>query len=263
MLILASVIVLSSLGILFGFGLGIASKKLHIEKDEKVELIYEILPGANCGVCGQAGCMAYAEHIVLNDGDICLCAPGGQEVINQIEKITGKEGGSIEPRVAHVMCKGGDDIVQRTAEYLSINDCNAAVLVNSGNKACPYGCLGYGSCVKVCKFDAMKMNSNGLPEIDEEKCTACGECITACPNSIIKLVPRKAYYFIECSSKDKGPRVKKYCKVGCIGCSICVKQNEGKGIEMKDNLPEIDYSVFNGKKETAQKCPTNTISIKE
>jgi electron transport complex protein RnfB len=263
MLIASSVIVISSLGILFGIGLGIASKKLHIEHDEKVEMIMEILPGANCGACGQPGCMGYAENIVLHDGDISLCSPGGQDIIDKIADIMGKETVQKgEAQVAHVMCKGDNEIVKKTAEYPGIKDCNAANMINSGNKECPYGCLGYGSCATICKFNAIIMSNKGLPIIDEEKCTACGECVDICPKNIISLIPKSAYYFIECSSQDKGPRVRKYCKVGCISCTICVKQNEGNGIEMKDNLPEINYAEFKGDKTTAEKCPPKTISVR-
>ncbi len=262
-LVVISFLGVGALGVLFGAILAFAAKKLKVERDPRIDEVEEALPGANCGACGYAGCSVYAKAIIEEDAPINLCAPGGSETIEAIAKITGADGTSGEKLIASVCCKGDKETVEKTGEYKGIKTCSAIHSNIGGDKACAYGCLGYADCVKVCPFNAIYMKENGLPEVDEDKCTGCGICVKACPRNIIKLIPQKAYFIIKCVSPDFGAAVSKVCKKGCIGCSICVKVNENQGIEMDGKLPIVDYNVFKGDSIGAEKCPTKVIDFNE
>lgn len=257
-ILLLSVIVIGSLGLLFGLGLAFAAKKLAVPVDERVTQLEEVLPGANCGACGFAGCSAYADSIVFKKAEINKCAPGGAEVLEKIAGIMGLNAEASEPVVAKVLCKGGDKEAKRSSVYEGVQTCAAANLTGGG-KDCPYGCLGLGDCVAVCEFDAIHMNDNHIPVVDEDKCTGCGMCAEACPRDIIEMMPKTTYLTVNCKSEDKGAQVMKYCSVGCIGCSICVKLNNGEGITMKNNLAVVEPSQFHGDGMAAEKCPKKTI----
>ena len=135
----------------------------------------------------------------------------------------------MESKVAVVYCQGGDEFAQKTAEYYGLQDCRALNAIG-GVKECPYGCLGLGSCVSVCKFGAIYMGPDNIPVVDKDKCTGCGACAKICPRNIIELVPKSKEVHIRCRSYDKGPVVRKYCKVGCIACSLCVRSCPQKAI---------------------------------
>ena len=189
--LITSVITLGSLGLLFGVGLAVAAKKFYVKVDPKVEQINEILPGANCGACGHPGCSAYANAVAAGQVAANKCTPGGSEVSDQVAKIMGLEAVAAEdPMVVVVQCQGGYKEAAEKFHYEGLPDCSAAALIGGGHKACSYGCLGHGSCEKDCPFDAITMSANGLPVIDEEKCTACGVCVVTCPRDILKLIPQ-------------------------------------------------------------------------
>jgi ferredoxin len=177
------------------------------------------------------------------------------------------EGGEEEyvPRVAAVCCRGGYKEARELFRYQGLEDCAAAQLAAGGAKACRYGCLGLGTCVRVCPFEALSMGDNGLPLVDEERCTACGLCVTACPRNIIELIPRSAQIYLACVSQDKGKAVKTVCSVGCIGCGLCAKPKitPSGAITMKGNLPVVDYRT--GGTDllvAAAKCPTHSYADK-
>lgn len=258
--VLYSFLIISGLALLFGIGLAYASRKLAVKVDQKVLDLEEALPGVNCGACGFAGCSAYANAIIFEEAPGNKCTPGGQETLDRIAAITGQSSEATDPVVAHVHCIGGRAEASRSSEYDGVLTCMSASLT-SGDKDCPYGCLGYGDCTNVCEFDALHMNENGLPVVDEEKCTGCGLCAKACPRGIISMIPESAYFTIDCVSKDKGPLVKKYCTTGCIGCSICVKVNNAEGIFMQGMLPVVDYETFHGDDTGAKKCPAKCIGF--
>jgi len=262
-LILISTVIVGGLGLLFGFILAVASKVFNKETDARIKEIEDILPGANCGACGYAGCSAYAKAIVTEGVDTSLCSPGGADVAVQIAKIMGTEAEISKKMIAKVRCVGDKDTVAKIGEYDGIKSCAAVEYTIGGDKACVYGCLGYGDCVAACPFDAIHMGDDGLPYVDEDKCTGCGLCVEACPRNVIELVPQDAYMFIKCVSKDFGPAVSKVCKKGCIGCSICARVNNNEGIVMQDNLPVIDYEKFKGNGTAAEKCPTKVIEFIE
>ncbi len=258
MFIIVSVITAGALGFIFGGGLAYAAKVFSVEKNPKIEEVAEVLPNANCGACGYAGCNAYAEAVVEYDENITLCIPGGKEVADKIAQILGKKAGETVAKVAYLKCKGTHALAKDKAIYNGINDCKAAVLVAGGNKVCEYGCLGLGTCEKVCPFDAIHIGEEGLPVVDDEKCTGCGVCVEACPKNVLDLMPKDNKVYLACSSQDKGKTVKDYCKVGCISCTLCVKKCPVGAISMKGNLPVIDFEKCTNCGVCVHICPTKS-----
>lgn len=257
--ILQSVLVMSSVSIVVGLMLSFAAKKFKVETDPRKEAILSLLPGANCAACGYAGCEQYAEALVNENVDVTLCKPGGLEVSNKIAEILGKEVSSVERKVAVVLCNGGlrakDEFL-----YLGIKRCEVAIKFYDGYKMCKYGCLGFGDCVEACPFGAIKINENGIAQVDMLKCTGCGLCVKSCPKGIIKLVPCKYQVHIFCVSKDKGVVVKQICSVGCIGCGLCVKSCPVHDIFLSQNLAVMKYDKCNNCGVCVAKCPTKSIA---
>ena len=252
--------VLALLGVAFGVILAFISAKFMVKIDPKVEQVRESLPGANCGACGFAGCMGYAEAVVGNpDVAVNLCAPGKGAVAEKIAEITGKKAEKVEPRIARVFCQGGKSKSQRKFQYTGVMDCTAAVLAAGGDKSCDFGCLGYGTCMRVCPFDAITMSDENLPIISKEKCTACGKCVAACPKQVIELARESKAVVISCHSRDKGIDVKKKCQVGCIACGICVRTCPVDAIKVDSNLARIDHDKCIVCGLCIKKCPTGAI----
>src|SRR5512135_969472 len=255
-----TLIVLAGLGIVFGIALAIVAARFVVKVDPKVEQVRETLPGANCGACGFAGCMGYAEAVVGNpDVAANLCAPGKAPVAEKIAMITGKKAEKVEPKIARVFCQGGASLSQRKFIYTGVKDCTAAVLAAGGDKSCEYGCLGYATCMRACPFDAITMSADNLPQINPDKCTACGKCVAACPKQVIELAQASKAVVISCHSRDKGIDVKKKCQVGCIACGICVRTCPVNAIRIDNNLARIDHGKCIVCGLCVKKCPTNAI----
>lgn len=263
--ILTSPVSIGALGLIFGAGLAYASRKFAVAVDPRVEKILEILPGANCGGCGFPGCSGFAQALVRGEATPTACAPGGEAVARACADILGIAVESREPVIARVHCGGDCDQTGNRFEYIGISDCRAAALLQGGPKQCSYGCLGLGSCVKACPFDAISMNAKGLPVVIPEKCTGCGSCVKACPKALITLVPSSKKVHVLCRSKEKGAVVRKTCKVGCIGCQMCNKvcpvgkEAEDKAVVVTDFLAEIRYDKCISCGLCASKCPTHSI----
>jgi Na+-translocating ferredoxin:NAD+ oxidoreductase RNF subunit RnfB len=258
--IFLAIAVLAALGILFGVALAIVAARFVVKVDPKVEQVRETLPGANCGACGFAGCMGYAEAVVGNpDVAVSMCAPGKSAVAEKIAEITGKRAEKIEPKIARVFCQGGASLSQRKFIYTGVMDCTAAVLAAGGDKSCEFGCLGYGTCMRACPFDAITMSANNLPLIHPDKCTACGKCVAACPKQVIELAQASKAVVISCHSRDKGADTKKKCQVGCIACGICVRTCPVEAIKIDNNLARIDHGKCIVCGLCVKKCPTSAI----
>ncbi len=255
--VLYSILSLTIMGTIFGLALAIAARKLAVPKDERVEQIEALLPGANCGGCGYAGCIGFARALVEGKASPWDCAPGGVETANKIADILGLEVIEKTPSVAFVACRGGNKVGQ-AVEYRGIESCGAVRLLCENVKSCRYGCIGLGSCVDACPFDAISI-VEGYAEVDESRCTGCGKCVEACPVGIIRLVPKPKKVRVACSSHDKGKQVKSVCPVGCIGCGICAKNCPVKCIEIVDNLAVIDHEKCINCGICAAKCPTKCI----
>jgi Na+-translocating ferredoxin:NAD+ oxidoreductase RNF subunit RnfB len=258
--IYAGLIVLAVLGVVFGIALAIVAARFVVKVDPKVEQVRETLPGANCGACGFAGCMGYAENVVGNpDVAVSLCAPGKSPVAEKIAVITGKKAEKVDPKIARVFCQGGTSLTQRKFIYTGVQDCAAAVLAAGGDKSCQYGCLGFGTCMRACPFGAITMSADNLPLINPDKCTACGKCVAACPKQVIELAQASKAVVISCHSRDKGADTKKKCQVGCIGCGICVRTCPVDAIKLENNLARIDHSKCIVCGLCTKKCPTSAI----
>ncbi|MDO4289450.1 MAG: RnfABCDGE type electron transport complex subunit B, partial [Eubacterium sp.] len=258
--LLIPVAVLGVMGLIFGAGLAIASKIFEVKVDERVPLVREALPGANCGGCGFPGCDALAAAIVSGEASVDACPVGGAAVAAAIGKIMGEDAGAQTPKVACVQCKGDCDHAPSMADYFGAMDCREALVANGGVKQCRYGCLGLGTCVKACMFGALSIGDKGLPVVDVEKCVACGKCKTACPRQIIDIIPEDKLIHVDCRSKDKGKIVRQNCEVGCIGCRACTKVCPEEAITVTDNLASIDYDKCVLCGACVEKCPTGAIT---
>ena len=249
------------LGTGFAIILLIASIKLRVIVDPKIEQIHEVLPNIDCGACGFAGCGAYAKAVSANPELLGKCAPGGAEVAKKIAEILNLQisgtGGLVRP-IVH--CRAHTDDKTFYAKYDGIPTCTAAN-AQPNVQACKFGCLGYGDCTRVCKFDALHM-VDGLAVVGYEKCTGCGACAKACPRNLIEMVgfPQPNMMTVACMSKENAKTTRRMCKVGCIGCKMCEKQTDIFKIE--DNLARLDYERYelSEQTETAMtKCPTGVI----
>ncbi len=252
------VIVVGIIGLFFGLGLGVASKKLHVYIDPKIARVQNALPNANCGACGYPGCSAFAKAVALGKTDPLGCIPGGSKTAHEIADILGlAPQDSKEPIMAVVHCKGGKSEAKERAIYEGLEDCHAATLVGDGSKVCPNGCLGLGSCARICPFDAIEINDNGLAVVNPDKCTGCGKCVGVCPRNIISMIPKVHKIFLACSNHERGAKVKKYCSVGCTACTLCVKATPSGAISMENNLPALDYTKDENFIPAERKCPSN------
>ena len=256
-------LVLTGLGLVFGFILAFANKQFAIEVNPLIHIVEDVLPKGQCGACGYAGCMAYAEAVVLNPAvSPSLCIPGKEPIAKAVAELTGKAAAAVEPRIAQVKCAGAEGKAVKSYEYQGVDDCVAANLMFGGPKVCKFGCLGFGTCVKSCPFHAMTMDAAGLPVIDPDKCTGCGKCETVCPKQVISMQPIGAHVRVNCNSKDKGPVARKACSAACIACTLCMKECPYGAIKMENNLAVVDSKICIAECSDAKclaKCPTKAI----
>lgn len=259
--VVSAALVIGTVGLFVGLLLVGAAAKFHVNKDEREEKVRGLLPGNNCGGCGYAGCDALAAAIAAGEADVSSCPVGGSRVGKAIAKIMGVDAGNKVRMVAYVKCAGTCDKTQDKSNYYGVEDCRMAVIVpGRTSKKCTYGCLGYGTCVKVCPFDAVHLE-NGIAKVDPGACKACGKCVAACPNSLIELVPYRSRYRVQCSSNDKGKAVREACDVGCIACRACERACEYGAVIVENNLARIDSEKCVGCGACAEKCPTRVIRI--
>ena len=249
--IIIATAVLGGISIIIGVLLGIAGEKLQVEVDEKELQVRELLPGNNCGGCGYPGCDGLAKAIASGEAAVDSCPVAGITVANKISEVMGVALEEKEKQVAFVKCGGTCDKAKKKYNYYGIKDCTKAVIApGGGDKACSYGCLGYGSCVRNCLFDAIHV-IDGIAVVDKEKCVACGKCVKACPNNLIEMIPYSAEY--------KGKDVKLVCDAGCIGCKLCTRVCESDAITVENNLAKIDYDKCINCGKCAEKCPVKII----
>lgn len=259
--ILIAIVVFCVIGLIIGIILGVAEKVFHVENDEKAEAIREALPGSNCGGCGYAGCDAMAEAIAKGNAPATGCPVGGAAVAQKIGAILGQEVGEIERKVAYVKCDGHSDKRTRDYNYIGIDSCSyAAMMPGSGPYSCKFGCLGYGTCAKVCPQSAIRIIDRKAV-VDENLCVACGNCISACPHNLIELVPANSHYRVQCSSHVKGKDVRAACTSGCISCKVCEKKCPNEAIKVVDNIAKIDYSKCTQCGICANECPRKIIKV--
>ena len=257
--IIIAAVVVGGVGLFVALFLGVAAIKFHVDVDEREEAVLAELPGYNCGGCGFAGCSGLAAAIAKGEAPVNGCTAGGEEVGKKVAKVMGVEAEETERMVAFVKCAGDCEKTRVDYEYTGVEDCNMLSFVpNGGPKSCNYGCLGYGSCVKACPFDAIHV-VNGVAVVDKEACKACGKCVAACPKHLIELIPYKSQYAVACSSQAKGPVTMKACDVGCIGCSLCAKNCPAEAVTVENFLSKIDQEKCKQCGVCMEKCPKKTI----
>lgn len=258
--IIITTLVVAIVGLIIGIALVYADQRFKVVEDERVALVRECLPGNNCGACGYAGCDAVAAAIVAGSAAPNTCAIAPASVAEKIGKIMGEEAdvADIKRKTAVVRCFGDCDHTKNKVNYIGINDCRAAALAGIPVASCEYGCLGFGSCTKVCDYDAIHV-VNGVAVVDTSKCVGCGLCATACPKELIEVARADRTYVVRCFNKDKGSSVRKVCSAGCLGCGICAKQCEHDAIHLENNLAKIDYDKCQGCGKCAEKCPAKVI----
>lgn len=257
--IIYSIVILGGIGLACGTMLLVASKFFSVPLDERVGELIQLLPGANCGACGFAGCAQYAKGLIAGAASSDACRVLDQEKSASIASLLGVEGGGAERTKAVLRCQGGEGIAQKGSDFMGLTTCRAAALFFGGDKDCPYACLGFGDCVEVCPFQAISRGKNGLVAIDPTKCTGCGKCIGECPKGMLHLVPERSEVIVACLSKDRAKRVNQACKKGCIACRRCEKACPVKAISVEDNLARIDFQLCDNCGLCVEACPTKSI----
>lgn len=261
--IIFTVATLAILGLLLALVLYIVAQKFKVEEDPKIDVVEALLPGANCGGCGKAGCRAFAEASVKEGLSQLFCPVGGNDCMQKIAQALGQTLEEKAPQIAVVRCGGTCQKRPKTSTYDGLSTCATIASLYSGDTDCSFGCLGRGDCVVVCKFDAIKINpTTGIAEVDEEKCTACGACVKACPKAIIELRnkgPKGRRVYVSCRNKDKGGIARKACTAACIGCGKCAKECGFEAITVENNLAYIDYTKCRLCRKCVIACPTGAI----
>jgi len=260
MSILLPTVLIGILGVVFGYMLAWFAQKFAVHTNPLIKKIEEILPGANCGACGYPGCSGLAEKIVNENAPVNACPVGGVKVWTEIAKLTGKTTQQLEIKKALLACQGGKNTVQELGTYSGIDDCRAASVLGVSHLGCVHGCLGLGTCEKICPFDAIHINpETGLPVIDWEECTGCGKCVEECPRKVLVLVPGKEQVRLVCSSPASGKEVRRVCSKGCIKCQLCVKVCPVQAIHFQDRVIQIDQEKCTLCGLCVEKCPTHCI----
>ena len=263
--IIWTIAILTVLGAVLAIVLYVVAEKFKVEEDPRIDEVEKVLPGANCGGCGQAGCRAFAQFCVESSPNLdkCFCPVGGNDGMQKVAAVLGVEVAVKEPQVAVVRCNGTCENRPRTNEYGGYQSCRVKAALYSGDTGCSFGCLGCGDCVSACQFGAISMNpETGLPVVDEEKCTACGACVKACPKNIIEIRNkgrRNMRVFVSCVNKDKGAVARKACKAACISCGKCAKVCPFDAITVENNIAYIDFTKCKLCKKCVAECPTRAI----
>jgi len=259
-----AVISLSAIGVISAIILYFVAQKFKVIEDPRIDIVADLLPGANCGGCGLAGCRAFAEEVVrTEDLSKINCPVSGNEAMKQIAAAMGLEAPEKDPLIAVVRCSGNRKNAPQKVVYDSAASCSFAHALSAGESGCPNGCLGLGDCVVSCKFDAIWIDElTGLAVVSDELCVACGACVTACPRSIIELRlkgKKDRRIFVSCVNTERGGPARKNCQVACIGCGKCVKECPYDAITMENNLAYIDFAKCRLCRKCTPVCPTGSI----
>ena len=259
MSILVAIAALGGLTLLLAVMLIIANRKLYVYEDPRIDTVEDMLPHANCGACGYPGCRPFAEALVQQKALPGKCTVSTDEGRQSIAEFLGVALGAEEKQVARLACAGGTNVAINRAQYVGIQSCQAAALISGGGKGCFWGCLGHGDCEVVCDFDAITMNEHGLPVVDVEKCTACGDCVEACPKDLFSLHPISHRLWVACKNLEHGDAILEDCQVACTACGKCAMDAPGELITIKNNLPVVNYAENHTTQVPIQRCPTGAI----
>jgi Na+-translocating ferredoxin:NAD+ oxidoreductase RNF subunit RnfB len=259
-MIVSAIMILGGTGLFFAIFIAFANKKLKVWEDPRIDVIAGMLPQANCGACGLPGCRAFAERAVAGTIQPSECTVSNEDGIKAIAHFLGVDAGQAVKRVARLMCAGGTDVAVQRAEYRGMSTCAGAAAVSGGGKGCAWGCLGLADCEKVCDFNAIRMSDTGLPIVDVAACTACGDCVEACPKGLFVIQPLAQKLLVQCKNLVLGDDVLESCRVACTACGKCVMDAAPGLISVASGVAVIDYSLMDKAEARAtERCPTGAI----
>jgi len=259
-MILTAVGFMAALGLTLAVVLVLANRQLYVYEDPRIDEVEELLPKANCGACGTAGCRQFAEKLVQGELEPGRCTVNTKEMNQVIADFLGVDLGTVERRVARLACAGGSHVAHNLALYEGVQTCRAAALVSGGGRGCAWGCLGLGDCEQVCDFGALHMDEHGLPVVSEDKCTACGDCVTVCPKGLFSLHPVSHRLWVACKNQEFGEDAERQCRVACTACGRCAQDSPEGLIEIRSNLATVDYGKNAlASKVAIERCPTGAI----
>ncbi len=258
--LLQAALILGGVGLLFGALIAIVHRKMKVEEDPRIDAVEQLLPGVNCGACGTPGCRAFAEALIHGAKQPAGCTVMDSESIADVAEYLGVDVGKSNKRVARLLCAGGSHVAPSLASYRGFSSCKAAAAVSGGGKACSWGCLGLADCAEACDFDAITMNEFALPVVDPALCTACNDCVIACPKDLFVLMPIEQKLIVQCKSLLEGDAAVSLCSVACNGCGKCVVDAKPGLISMQSGLAVIDYTRNElAGIEATRRCPTGSI----
>ena len=258
--LLGSVEILGGVGLVFAILIALAYRKLRVWEDPRIDVVTSMLPGANCGACGSPGCRAFAELAVAGRVQPAGCNVADADGVAAIARYLGVDAGQANKRVARLLCAGGRNVAVRQAEYRGLQTCAAAATVAAGGKGCTWGCLGFGDCAVSCTFGAIHMNEVGLPIVDPVLCTACGDCVDACPKGLFNIIPLNQHLLVQCRSLLEGDGVLASCSVGCTACNKCVVDAAPGLITLERGVAVVHYEKNEHADAAAiRRCPTGAI----
>jgi Na+-translocating ferredoxin:NAD+ oxidoreductase RNF subunit RnfB len=259
--LLEAVFILGGVGLAFGALIALADRKLKVWEDPRIDAVTERLPGANCGACGFAGCRAFAEATISGATSPAACTVMSAAEREEVAEYLGVDVGRALERVARLLCAGGSDVAPRKALYFGVQSCAAAVTVGGGGKGCPWGCVGLADCAVACDFDAIEMGPTDLPRVIPALCTACGDCVDACPLGLFVIMPLEHRLIVQCRSLLQGEAATVVCAVACDGCGRCAVDAAPGLIEMRSGLAVIDYQrIETADVSATRRCPTGAIA---
>ena len=261
MLTLRAIEILAGVGIVFAVFIAVAYATLRVEEDPRIDTVTAMLPGANCGACGLPGCRNFAEKAVAGDVQPAACNVIDAAGASAIAAFLGVDAGQANKRVARLLCAGGTNVATWRAEYRGVETCGAASVVAGGGKACTWGCLGFGDCKVACSFDAIEMNEFGLPVVNVAKCTACGDCVSACPKGLFEIIPLDQKLIVQCRSQVEGDGILAACAVGCTACGKCVLDAAPGLVTIERGVARVHYEKNPFADPSAiRRCPTGAIA---
>jgi len=255
-----SVAILGGVATTFAAFIAAANAKFKVWEDPRIEGVRDLLPGADCGACGEAGCRAFAGAVVSGRRQPAGCTVMNADQRAEVAAYMGVDAGQAEKRVARLLCAGGNDVALYKGRYHGVQSCAAAAAVTGGGKACAWGCLSLADCAVACTFDAIVMGPTGLPVVDPDKCTACGDCVEACPLGLFVVMPLEHHLLVQCKNLMSGEAATAVCSVACNACGRCVVDAEPGLISMVSSLATIDYNQIELENPKAiERCPTGAI----
>ncbi len=259
MSVLIAIAALGGLTLLLALLLVVANRLLYVYEDPRIDTVEDMLPHANCGACGYPGCRPFAEALVAGEAAPAKCTVSTPEGQSAIAQFLGVALGAEEKMVARLACAGGAHVARNRARYEGLASCRAADLVSGGGKGCFWGCLGFGDCDIACDFDAITMDPHGLPVVDADKCTACGDCVEVCPKDLFSLQPLSHRLWVACKNQEAGEDILEECQVACTACGKCAMDAPGDLITMAHNLPVVHYGAQPQTPAPIERCPTGAI----